>query len=70
MGAFVGEESMTHYLAQDFARCASNRIKIECDSCLRNMHISPVHPQARQVWIGPWVLDEPCPSRVPKEADK
>lgn len=55
------------YEAQDFARCNSSH-KDECKTCLRNVRISPVHPESlRQVWIGPWVMDEPCPSRVPME---
>ena len=53
------------YLPQDFARCSSNVSKKECLSCLRNINISPVNPETiRQVWVGRWVLDTPCVSRV------
>ena len=53
------------YESQDFARCASSH-REECTTCLRNVRISPVAPDAqRQVWIGPWVIEnERCPSRV------
>lgn len=56
-----------NYLPQDFARCMGAHKK-ECESCKRNAKINPPHPQAqRQTWIGPWVLDTPCESRVEKE---
>jgi hypothetical protein len=52
------------YLPNDFARCASAH-KPECKNCLRNINVSPLDPAAtRTVWIGPWVLDEPCESKV------
>ena len=48
-------------LPADIARCAGT-YRDECRSCLR--WLSP--PHERQVWIGPWVLeDERCPSRMP-----
>lgn len=48
-------------LPADTARCAGTW-RDECQSCLRKL--SP--PHERQVWIGPWVLeDERCPSRIP-----
>jgi len=61
---------MTHYRAQDFARCAGNPCRLECETCARNERNSAVHPDAqRQVWLGVWVIeDERCPSRVEMEA--
>lgn len=58
---------VTNYLSRDFARCSSNPLHIECKTCLRNVNNSPVEPNTRQVWIGSWVLDTPCISRVPME---
>lgn len=58
------------YLANDFARCASNALRLECKTCLRNVNNSPVKPESRQVWMGVWVLDTPCVSRVPMETSK
>ncbi len=53
------------YIPQDFARCSSNPLKKECLSCLRNINNSPFNPETtRQVWVGVWVLDTPCVSRV------
>ncbi len=50
-----------NYLPQDFARCEGTH-REQCQSCLRNVRISPVHPEAlRQVWIGPWIGHGPCP---------
>jgi hypothetical protein len=55
------------YLPNDVARCAGAH-KPECEDCLRNIKVSPLHPDAfRSVWIGPWVLDTPCISKLPKE---
>lgn len=51
--------------SQDFARCMSGHRK-ECETCQRNANINPPHSQSqRQVWIGVWVLETPCESRVP-----
>lgn len=58
------------YLASDFARCASNPLRSECSTCMRNVNISPVKPDTRQVWIGFWILDTPCVSRVSMETSK
>lgn len=56
---------MTHYLPQDVARCEGTT-RDECNTCKRNVRISPVHPEAfRQVWIGPWVGHGICPEREP-----
>lgn len=55
------------YLARDIARCAGNTLHDECNTCLRNVKNSPAHPNGYQVWIGFWVLDTPCASRVPME---
>jgi hypothetical protein len=43
------------------ARCMGNG-RDECGTCLRKT--LPDHPE-RQWWIGPWVLDTPCESRIP-----
>jgi hypothetical protein len=52
------------YLPNDFARCASAH-KPECEDCLRNINVSPLDPTAaRTVWLGPWVLDTPCKSKI------
>jgi hypothetical protein len=59
-----------NYLPNDVARCAGAH-KPECEDCLRNIKVSPLHPDAfRSVWIGPWVLDEPCISKLTKEKEK
>lgn len=53
--------------SQDFARCASSH-REECRTCARNENVNPVRPDAqRQVWLGVWVMEEPCPSRVAVE---
>ena len=52
------------FIGQDTAKCAGNPIKDECKTCLR--FLLPVNPEStHQVWMGPWVMDEPCPSRKP-----
>lgn len=52
-------------LPNDVPRCAGTH-RQECKDCLRRT--SPSSPD-RQVWIGVWVLPEPCESRIPlKEA--
>ena len=57
---------MTH-LPYVFARCVSAHWPA-CSDCLRNINVSPLGPTAtRTVWIGPWVMDTPCESRVPPE---
>lgn len=58
------------YMPPDFARCAGSS-REECKTCTRNIEISPVHPSVtRQVWIGRWELESPCPSRVPMGSAK
>jgi len=61
---------MTPYRSQDFARCAGNPCRLECETGARNERDRPVDAEAtRQVWMGVWVIeDERCPSRVAKEA--
>jgi DMSO/TMAO reductase YedYZ molybdopterin-dependent catalytic subunit len=55
------------YIYQDEAKCYGNPLHDECGTCLRKT--LPTNPASvRQVWIGPWVLDdEPCPSRWTEE---
>lgn len=48
-------------LLNDIARCAGTH-RQECKDCLRRT--SPSNSD-RQVWIGVWVLPEPCESRIP-----
>ena len=51
------------FISQDTAKCAGNPEHAECKQCLR--YLLPVNPNAsRQVWMGPWIMDEPCPSRM------
>ncbi len=58
------------YLPNDVARCAGAH-KPECEDCLRNIKVSPLHPDAvRSVWIGPWVLETPCVSRMTDAAQQ
>lgn len=53
---------MTRYIYSDEAKCAGNPMHAECGDCLRKT--LPVRPEStRQVWMGVWILDEPCPSR-------
>jgi hypothetical protein len=61
---------MIEYLSNDFARCASNPLHTECNTCMRNVKLNPVKPETRQVWIGFWVLDTPCASHVQLETSK
>lgn len=51
------------YISQDTAKCAGNPEHEECKKCLR--YLLPVHPDSmRQLWMGPWIMDEPCPSKL------
>lgn len=52
-----------NYLPSDYARCFSTPGREQCKTCQRNINNSPLHPDAaRSVWVGPWVLEGPCPS--------
>jgi hypothetical protein len=58
------------YMPDNFARCAG-AFKDECKTCKRLESNAPFHPTTtRQTWIGPWVLEDACPSRVPMETPK
>lgn len=50
-------------LPYDVARCGGNPARLECDDCQRR---TPGHPE-RQVYLGFWELEEPCPYRIPHE---
>ena len=52
-----------NYEPSDFARCNGNPALGYCPQCRRNPTNSPFHSEAqRQWWIGPWVMDDPCPN--------
>ena len=61
----ITASNLYKYAPADFARCAGSG-REECRTCKRNVDVSPIHPSAmRQVWIGRWEMEQPCPSRVP-----
>ena len=50
------------YIPNDTAKCLGNPLHEECSDCLRKT--LPIAPGSyRQTWQGPWIQDEPCPSR-------
>lgn len=54
------------FIPNDVAKCAGNPEHMECQKCLR--YLLPVNPNSsRQLWMGPWIMDEPCPSRLRPE---
>ena len=56
------QAATVRYIPNDTAKCLGNPLLEECNDCLRKKLL--VRPGSyRQVWVGPWIKEEPCPHR-------
>lgn len=56
------KQAAVRYIANDVAKCLGNPLFEQCNDCLRKT--LPVRPGSYwQTWMGPWIKEEPCPSR-------